>query len=93
MNNTFIALIPKEDHPNPFNAFRPIALCHRVDKIISKTLAVRLKRLLLSKCISSKQFGFLEGLQIHAAIGLAQERLNSMKIKNMPAMVLFNKSF
>ena len=75
-NSTFIALIPKSDNASSLNEFRPISLCNCVYKIISKVIAKRLK-VILSAQISDEQFGFLEGRQIHEAIGVAQEGLSS----------------
>ena len=38
--------------------------------------------------ISEEQFGFLEGRQIHEAIGVAQEGLHSIKLKHLKGIVL-----
>ena len=78
LNSTFIALIPKVDKPKSFDDYRPISLCNCIYKIISKIISKRIKRI-LSKKVSGEQFGFLEGRQIHEAIGVAQEGLHSMK--------------
>jgi len=64
IKSTFIALIPKADHPSTFNDFRPISLCNCLYKIISKIIANRLKPI-LSRHISSEQFAFLDHCQIH----------------------------
>jgi len=60
INSMFIALIPKVDKPSTFDDFKPISLCNCLYKIISKVIARRLK-FFLSKSISAKNFGFLEG--------------------------------
>eukprot|EP00253_Pinus_taeda_P006943 PITA_06943 len=77
-NSTFIALISKKEVPENFEYFRPISLCNSIYKIITKVIAVWLKPI-LSRCISNEQFGFLDGRQIHEAIGVAQETIHSVK--------------
>jgi hypothetical protein len=87
LNSTFISLIPKTDNPSSFDDFRPISLCNCLYKIISKVISRRLKDI-LSRNISSEQFGFLVGRQIHEAIGVAQEGLHSMKTKKLKGVVV-----
>jgi hypothetical protein len=60
LNSTFISLIPKSDNPSSFDDFRPIYLCNCLYKIISKVISRRLK-IILSRNISSEQFGFFGG--------------------------------
>lgn len=59
-NATFIFLIPKCEHANKVYDFRSISLVGSVYKILAKTLACRLKAVLL-EVISSQQSAFLEG--------------------------------
>ena len=87
MNSTFIALIPKLDEPDLFDDFQPISLCNNIYRIISKVIIVRIKPI-LSKNISQEQFGFLEGRQIHEAIGVAQEMLHSIKRNKGKCMII-----
>jgi hypothetical protein len=70
-NSTFIALIPKAINPSYFDDFCPIFLYNCIYKIVVKVIAKRIKDI-LSESISKEQFQFLEGRQIHEAIGVSQ---------------------
>jgi hypothetical protein len=83
LNANFITLIPKSDKTDTFGGFRPIALCNLVYKIISAIIKNS-----LSISISKENFGFLDGRQIIDAIGIVQEYLHRIKVKNIKEMVL-----
>jgi hypothetical protein len=87
INSTLLVIISKTDNPSSFEYFRPILLCNCLYKIISKVINRRLK-VILSKHISCEQFGFLEGRQIHEAIGVAQEGLHSIKLRKIKGVVV-----
>jgi len=58
-----------------------------VYNIIIKIIASRIKSCLFFG-ISKEQFAFLEGRQTTDAIGVVQEVLHSIKVKNIKALVL-----
>jgi hypothetical protein len=79
----------------PFEDFRPISLCNCIYKIMAKLISRCLKPI-LSEAISKEQFGFLNGRQIHEAIGVAQEGLHSLRTLRSKGVVLkidLSKSF
>lgn len=59
-NRTFIVLIPKCKNPRSLKDFRPISLCSVVMKLITKTIANRLKQI-LSSIIDEDQIVFVKG--------------------------------
>jgi hypothetical protein len=76
-NTTDICLIPKVDHPEHIQQFRPISLCNTLYKIVSKVLTNRIKDT-ITKVVSPHQTGFIPGRSIHENIIVAQEMAHSM---------------
>ena len=80
--NAALTLLPKSEGEDTSRNFRPISLCNFIYKIISKVIANILKPK-LSKLVSKEQFGFLSNRTILDVVGVAQECLHSIKIKNI----------
>lgn len=59
LNSSYIALIPKKKSPLTFSDFRPISLSNVVYKIISKTIANRLKPILSNYISLPNNMAFL----------------------------------
>lgn len=79
LNKTYIALIPKKANARTPQDFRPISLCNVVYKIITKTLANRLKDL-LPDYIHESQQAFIQGRRIANNIIVAQEISHSFQL-------------
>lgn len=63
INGSFITLIPKMDSPQGVNDFRPISLLNYSVKFLTKLLANRLQRVILS-VIHENQYDFIKGRTI-----------------------------
>ncbi|CAM8982799.1 unnamed protein product [Rhodiola kirilowii] len=78
LNETLIVLIPKVKKVERVEELRPISLCNVIMKLITKTLANRLK-IILPEIISQSQSAFIGGRLITDNILLAHEISHSMR--------------
>jgi hypothetical protein len=79
MNQTYITLIPKNNHPISPQDYRPISLCNVIYKIISKSLANRLKNH-LPGYVSQAQSAFIANRHISSNIVITQEIIHSFNL-------------
>ncbi|XP_024157591.1 uncharacterized protein LOC112165325 [Rosa chinensis] len=89
-NHTLISLIPKCLCPKNVSEFRPISLCSIVYKLISKTIANRLKKY-LPEIISYTQSAFVPGRNIQDNVIAAFETIHTIRVEKhtaSPKMVL-----
>ena len=59
-NTTFVALIPKTNHPKSFEYFRPISICNYIYKIMGIIISTRIRKV-FGRYIFGEQFGFFSG--------------------------------
>ncbi|WVZ91080.1 hypothetical protein U9M48_037298 [Paspalum notatum var. saurae] len=81
INSTHIALIPKCNNAHAPRNFRPISLCNVIYKIISKSLAERIK-IHLPNYIHYSQSAFIPGRHITSNVIVAQEITHSFRLRN-----------
>ena len=79
-NHTHIALIPKTKNPEKPKDFRPISLCNVLYKLIAKTIANHLKKL-MPKLVSKSQSAFMSNQLISDNTLIAFETLHHLKSK------------
>lgn len=89
INKTFITLVPKKNNPSIPQNYRPISLCNVCYKIISKSLANRIKNH-LPLSIDNAQAAFVPNKHISSNIIITQEIIHSFNLKtwNQHAFIL-----
>jgi hypothetical protein len=80
INQTFLALIPKNKQPSIPKDFRPISLCNVIMKIVTKVIANRIKPI-LPEIIDEEQSTFVHGRLITDNALVAMECFHWLKKK------------
>ena len=89
MHDSIIILIPKKDKDSKkVENLRPISLLNVLYKIMTKTLAIRLARV-IPDLINRDQTGFIKGRFIGENIRLVLDILSEAESCNMPGLLLF----
>lgn len=95
INSSFITLIPKTDNPIGLSDFRPISLVGSLYKILSKVLALRLKKVLPS-IIDETQSAFLGGRSVLDGVFIANEIVDGWKKSRRKCVIIkldFEKAY
>lgn len=91
VNKTFITLIPKVKNAKRVGDFRPISLDDVIYKIVAKTLANKLKRI-LPNIISPQQSAFVPGRLIIDNILISYKILHSLATRIKAKTCLWPKN-
>lgn len=81
-----MVLIPKKKNPMKISDFRPISLIGCIYKIILKTLANRLKRV-IKTIISDTKMTFISGRHVVDGILIGNEVVDETKSKNKEVVI------
>jgi hypothetical protein len=82
-----LALIQNKQALTYFEDFKPISCCNLIYKLVAKIIENLLK-FVFSEIISEEQYGFLFKRQIHDVISLTRKTIHSIKLENMPSIVV-----
>lgn len=95
LNYGVITLLPKIKDANKIQQYRPICLLNVVFKIFTKTLMLRLEKV-MGKIINKCQSGFIKSRNIMDGVMALHEILHDTKVKKKDGLVLkldFEKAY
>jgi mannosylglycoprotein endo-beta-mannosidase len=87
INSSYITLIPKKDCPLSISDFRPISLLNSSIKLLTKLLADRLQKVIIS-LVHANQYGFIKTRSIQDCLAWAFEFIHLCKFRKKEAVIL-----
>jgi retron-type reverse transcriptase len=75
INGSHIVLIPKKDSPQTVNDYRPLSLLNSSLKLLTKIIANRLQKVILS-IVHTNRYGFIKGRSIQDCLAWAFQFLH-----------------
>lgn len=95
VNKANVVMIQKKDNPASVHDYRPISIINLIPKLISKVMAIRLRRV-LPDLITTEQTAFIKGQQISENFISTREILHHIQASKQSAVFLkldFAKTF